>query len=147
AQLELAVRTARQQRDTAEALRLAMTELTTTLDPAEVLDRLRDIVGRAVSADRVCLVEQDGPGRTVVGGSVTELSEADAGELFAMAGPVRGGAEVVPAAVAALLGGARPWLVVPLHARGGVRGVLVAGTDGAGEFDVAQLDMAAAMAG
>src|SRR5689334_21138418 len=48
AQLEVAVQAAQQQRDTAETLRVAMVELTATLDPQQVLDLLRDLVSRAI---------------------------------------------------------------------------------------------------
>ncbi|GIE01355.1 hypothetical protein Adu01nite_27050 [Paractinoplanes durhamensis] len=124
AQLEVAVHAARRQRDTAETLRVAMLELTATLDPDQVLDLLRDLVRRTIGADSVHIV--------------------DAPSDRAVAVPRNGTAADAPADVTDLLGGAPAWLTVPLNTRGGTHGVLVAG---GAEFDAAQLDIAAALAG
>jgi diguanylate cyclase (GGDEF)-like protein len=147
AQLEVAVHAARQQRDTAEALRVAMMELTATLDPGQVLELLRNIVSRTIGADRVCLVQQDGTRLAVVGIPDGEPIERDAAELFSAAEPRSGTATDVPAGVTALLGVVRAWLTAPLNTRGGAHGVLVAGSADGDAFGVAQLDMAAALAG
>ncbi|HEX5201068.1 MAG TPA: diguanylate cyclase [Actinoplanes sp.] len=146
AQLEVAVHTARQQRDTAEVLREAMNQLTAVLDPDEVLRRLRDIVGRAIGADRVCLAYDDGTGAALIDGGETDPARLDLAEL---AGPSlrTGTADEAPPAVAELLGDGRSWLTVPLTIRGHGSGVLLAGSRTAAEFSQAQLDIASALAG
>ncbi len=135
AQLEAAVQAARRQRDTAETLRQAMNDLTATLDPEQVLDRLRDLVARALPADQVRVVHHDGDGVDVHTAALLEITE-----------PRIGSAETAPAAVTALLGDVRGWMIAPLAIRGHGSGVLLAGSAGA-EFSRAQLDVAAALTG
>jgi diguanylate cyclase (GGDEF)-like protein len=147
AQLEAAVQAARQQRDTADALRVAMSELTATLDPHQVLHTLRDIVVRTLPADRVGLVHRDGAELTVV--ATTDRHPDGLGEAIGSAadGPRSGVAADVPTALAPLLDGARSWLVTPLATVGHGGGVLVAGSTTADRFDQVQLDVASALAG
>jgi diguanylate cyclase (GGDEF)-like protein len=152
AQLEVAVHTARQQRDTAEILREAVNELTAVLDPDEVMRRLRDIVGRAVGADRVCLAYDDGTGLTLAAGSQVDPADLgpaglDPAALLAGPGLRTGTADEAPPAVAALLGESRSWLVAPLTTRGHGSGVLLAGSRATEQFSQAQLDIVSALAG
>ena len=147
AQLEVAVQSARQQRDTAEALREAMSELAATLDPEQVLRVLRDIAARTLAADQVCLLHRDGDELTVAAGAGGRPDGVDAAAALALAGPGCGGAGDVPPDLAPLLDGARSWLVTPLTTPGHGAGVLIAGSSSAGRFGQAELDIAAALAG
>jgi diguanylate cyclase (GGDEF)-like protein len=145
AQLEVAVQAARQQRDTAEALRAAMSELAETLDPEQVLRRLGEIATRTLPADHVVLLHRDGERLTVASSTDRQPDTAGIAAALAVTAPAGGRAEEAPAGLAAVLDGAGCWLATPLTTRGYGHGVLVAasGTD----FAQAQLDMAAALAG
>jgi diguanylate cyclase (GGDEF)-like protein len=130
AQLEVAVQVARRQRDTAEALRAAMSELSGILDPDEVLHRLGEIAARTLPADAVWVRHGESPDVTA---------------------PATGRAADAPPGMRPMLGDARFWLAAPLPVTGhepaepAAAGVLVA----AGEepFTPAQLDVAAALTG
>ncbi|GAA0906907.1 hypothetical protein Vau01_121260 [Virgisporangium aurantiacum] len=145
AQLEAAVHAARQQRDTAEALREAMNELAATLDPEQVLDTLRAIVARLLVADRVCLLHRE-DGQLIVAPADTGPDSVDVASL-ALSGPRCGDATNQPAKLAALLDGVESWLVVPLATRGYGAGVLIAGSATPNRFGPAELDIATALAG
>jgi diguanylate cyclase (GGDEF)-like protein len=146
AQLEAVLQAARQQRDTAEALRAAMSELSATLDPEQVLHRLRDIVARTLPADRVCLLHRDADELTVA--TTTERQPDNLSDtLLGLVESRTGGAtDSAPAGLAPVLDGVRSWLVTPLVTRGHGIGILVAGSDTAEQFVQAQLDIAAALA-
>ena len=146
AQLEVAVYAARQQRDTAEVLREAMNRLTAVLDPDEVLTSLRDIVRNVLSADRVCLIQQDGAGLTVTG-AVGDPDLTLAAELLDPAHPRAGVGPDVSPSISALLGDVGRWLLTPLNTRSGGHTVLLAGAASGEPFNPAQLDTAAALAG
>jgi eukaryotic-like serine/threonine-protein kinase len=143
AQLELAVQSARQQRDTAEHLREAMNRLTATLDPQHVLHLLRDIVADTVPADRVILIHRDGPAITAAGPVDPSLVDG----LIATRGPQRGTGDTAPSPVRALADGVRGWLMAPLTTRGLGDGVLVAVSTASDEFGQADLDVTAALVG
>jgi len=158
AQLEVAVEAARQQRDLAELLRSGMSQLNTTLDPDEVLDRLLAAVSRALAGEVACLLRRDGDAFTVAAvrgrvpdGVVGNQVGRDAHDtLVALAGlsaPALG----VPAAGQVspppdLLPGARSWLAVPLAARGTGLGILLVGSSTVGAFTDAHLQIADALA-
>jgi eukaryotic-like serine/threonine-protein kinase len=80
AQLEVAVQAAQRQRDLAETLRGAMAEISATLDPGTVLERLLHTVARVLPGDSACLLRLDGAEVTVAmaGGSGGLKSEAPA---------------------------------------------------------------------
>ena len=59
AELAVAVRSARRERDTAETMRDALTDLTGTLDPADVLRRLHTTLRRALPTGRSWLARID----------------------------------------------------------------------------------------
>jgi diguanylate cyclase (GGDEF)-like protein len=147
AQLEIAVHAAREQRDTAEFLRGAMNELTATLDPADVLDRLLAIVARTIPTDRVCLVHHDGQELILRGVDGAGGGGIDTDALFAVAESCRdGGPADTPSVIAELLGEVRGWLAVPLTTCGHGHGVLLAGSM-ADALTKAHLDLASALAG
>jgi diguanylate cyclase (GGDEF)-like protein len=143
AQLEVAVRAADQRRDIAEQLRLAMSEVSATLDPDEVLGRLLTAVSRALRADATCLVRPDGQ---VLGGAPPVDPGADAmlAGLLGTTTPSRGTGRV-PAA--ALLPGARSWVAVPLLARGTLVGLLIVTSMEEDAYGEAHLQIAGALAG
>jgi diguanylate cyclase (GGDEF)-like protein len=146
AQLEVAVHAARQQRDIAETLREAMTELAATLDPDQVLHRLRDIATRALGADQVCVLHEDQGQLTVASTLDPDLAGADSRELLTLTTARAGGADTVAPALTALLGEARCWLATPLVTHGHGNGVLLAASTTAAEFSPAQVDTASALA-
>jgi diguanylate cyclase (GGDEF)-like protein len=147
AQLEVAVQTARQQRDTAEALREAMNELAATLDPEQVLHGLRDITARTLSTDRVCLLHRDGDALTVATGGDPEPDVAIDIAALAAIGPRIGDGASIPSALAPMCDGVDGWLMTPLTTRGHGVGVLVAWSSTADGFSQAELDIASALAG
>src|SRR5439155_48128 len=63
AQLDAEVRAAQQQRDLAETMLGAIAELSSSLDPEQVLDRMLHTVTRAVQVDSACLLRADGAER------------------------------------------------------------------------------------
>jgi diguanylate cyclase (GGDEF)-like protein len=144
AQLELAVQAARQQRDIAETLRTAMAELAGTLDPSEVLDRLRGVVLRTVPADRVHLVMADGHKLGTEGGVVTDGALVAPADFLSLA-EGRGGAGV-PWAVTAVLGDVRCWTAISLASQTGGDGALVAGSTTLERFAEEDLDLLSALA-
>jgi len=146
AQLEIAVQSAQEQRDIAELLRLSIQELTATLDPRDVLDRLLAVVARTIPADRVTLVHQDGDERILAtsDGGVPGDLEVDA--LLALGQARCGqGRTGMPPAVATALGEAGGWLTAPLVTRGHGRGVLLA-TSATPTFTATHVDIVSALA-
>jgi eukaryotic-like serine/threonine-protein kinase len=150
AQLEVAVEAARQQRDLAELLRSAMSQVSTTLDPEEVLHRILGSISRALPADVGCLLRRDGQVYTVVAAHGPAPAgmriEVDAlPELAGAAGPILGAASAGPAE--AVLPGARSWIAVPLTARAEPVGLLLMGSSTPDTFTDAHLQIVAALAG
>ena len=149
AELAVAVRSARRERDIAETLRQAMADLSGTLDPAEVLGRLRATLGRALPARRSWLAVVDGDKLQVwENGSAESVSVSAAGlaDLLGAAAPVSGDPGTpLPAPFEEAAG--HPWLAVPLHVRDGSVGlVLLVGEDPAG-YRAGQVEIAATLAG
>jgi diguanylate cyclase (GGDEF)-like protein len=152
AQLDLAVHTVRQQRDLAERLRHAMTDVSGTLDPAEVAARLLANLGRSVPVDAAALLclrsrVEAGDGLVVmaaVGGDVAaeHLAGAALADLLTADGPVHGSADPpVPLGPAAA-----SWLAIPLVVRGEPHSLLLAGS-GERPYTDADVEIAAAIAG
>jgi len=147
AQLEIAVRSAREQRDVAELLRFSLQELTALLDPDDVLDRLLGQVAAAVPADRVCLVHRDDDGQVLRDRTGRALDRVDVDGLLALDGVRHGeGAAGAPPAVTGVLGDVRGWLAAPLVTRGHGRGVLLAGST-SDAFTTTHVDIVSALAG
>ena len=145
-----AQREAQRERDIAETLRQAMADLSDTLDPAEVLGRLRATLGRALPARRSWLALVDGDKLQVSADpeSAETLSvgrDALAGLLGAVA-PVSGDPGTPPPAPFEEAAG-HPWLAVPLRVRDHSVGlVLLVSADPAGYRD-SQVEIAATLAG
>lgn len=146
AQLEVAVRVARQQRDVAETLRQAMADLTATLDPEQVLRLLLDIVGRIVPAEKVRLFGELAGSRTVIDPSGKRSTAIGSGALGSLKGCLRDDPATTPE-VRALLGPVRSWLAVPVGSRtAGTTGVLLAGAS-TETFGDEHVQLVAAVAG
>jgi diguanylate cyclase (GGDEF)-like protein len=147
AQLEVAVRAVREQRDTAELLRTAMNELSSTFQPDEVLEKLLHIMARTLPADRLCVLYQDDDDLTMLTEGPIDRAAAGPAVLRACSQADHGAREAAPPALAAILGDARSWLLVPLNAHGHGHGALIAGSVTAGSFAHAHQDLLAALAG
>jgi diguanylate cyclase (GGDEF)-like protein len=155
AQLEVAVESARQQRDLAELLRTSMAAVSTTLDPEEVLRRLLDVVAGALPGDMSCLLRRHDDRFSVlaVGGAAVDSAGPFevAGGLAALAGrriPVVGAvADGEPVPLPSVLPGARSWVAVPLAARGEPIGLLLVASAAAHAYTDAHLQIAAALVG
>ncbi|MGC9665842.1 diguanylate cyclase [Planosporangium sp. 12N6] len=130
AQLEVVAQTARRQRDVAETLRAAMSELSATLDPDEVMRRLLDAVLRHLPGDTAVLLAPEGDryvltaGRgsarlpEAVGGSFDGIDDDELATLRDLTGPhvgTRSAGWNGPLGV--LLGRPRSWLAVPAPER------------------------------
>jgi diguanylate cyclase (GGDEF)-like protein len=159
AQLELAVHAARRQRDLAEALRRAMTDLVSTRDPRQVGHHLlRTLTGTLPAHAAVLLYRDRAQAPLTVAARITDgdagMSHVDDPDLTtdpALAAlvdapgpvghPVAGHAPPLPA----LLGPrTHAWLAVPLHLRGEHRGLLLAATTNPAFTDT-ELEIAAAL--
>jgi diguanylate cyclase (GGDEF)-like protein len=158
AQLTADVRSAEHERDMAQTLRTAMEHLSGTLDPADVLDRLRAIIVRAVHGDRAGLAVLDGdkvllvdPDHRDDDEAVPAIVEPEPALAAILAGPapVTGGEAARPPAFAHLAGAA--WLAVPLHTRGAggedTTGLVFVVSDRPGAYGEPQRELAALLAG
>jgi diguanylate cyclase (GGDEF)-like protein len=153
AQLEVAVQTARRQRDVAETLRAAMADQSSSLDPDDVMRRMLASLTRTLGGDRAALLTFD-EGRLVV--AATHGPAASLGTQLAtlpsdlrdLSGPrVR---SVFPGdrlPVEGLLGATRCWWALQVDQRGEPYGILVVGASDEGVMTEAQVQMAAAIAG
>jgi len=159
AQLELAVHSARRQRDLAEALRHAMTDLVSTRDPRQVADQLLRALTETLPAHVAVLLYRD---RTEAPLSIAARVAADDGDLSSVdnldltadpaltalltaPGPVGHPAAVSAPPLPALLGPqAHAWLAVPLRLRGEQRGLLLAATTNP-TFTDTELEIAAVL--
>ncbi len=159
-QLELTVATEREQRGLAEALRDAMSEISATLDPVEVLERTLQCAWPLIRYDRAAVLLRDQAGRwsapAVAGDLDPEAAAAalatDATAPFLAALCARTTPEVQSQVIVGgspaerVLGPAGAWLSVPLVARGEHSGVLLMATDEPGDLGDAQLEVAATFA-
>ena len=109
AQLEISVRTAQRQRDLAEKLREAFEEMTDTLDPATVLERLLHWIAAVVPGSGVWMVDA----------RETAQDAAPAPDQ-----PVTRERDAVPAALADRRPDATAWALLPLRSRRTDLGVL-----------------------
>ena len=130
AQLELAVHAAVRERDVAESLRAALNDLTSTLDPTEVRDRLRARVASALPDSTVRVLDGTDPttaalldGRDVVRGS-------------------RDDAE--PPAPHAWPEDTYAWLELPMRVRGDTLGLVLA-SNAARPYTDTEVELVAAM--
>ena len=147
AQLDVAVRVAREQRDTAELLRTAMNELSSTFQPEQVLETLLGIMARILPADRLCVLHLDAQGLTALGRGHLDRAKASSALLPACPQAGHGDVREAPPEVAAVLGDARSWLAVPLNTHRHGRGVLIAGSANPRLFTQAHQDLLSALAG
>jgi diguanylate cyclase (GGDEF)-like protein len=151
AQLGSAVQAARQQLQVAETMREAMSELAATLDPPDVLNRLRATVARVLPADAAGIF-------TLTDNHLTRLPEPGepptptmavgpgaALDLLPSSAPVTGtdptGAELLgldPASMAC-------WLAVPLRTRDTLVGLLMLTSTRPQAFGAAETELAAAL--
>ncbi|GAA0583947.1 hypothetical protein GCM10010172_81130 [Paractinoplanes ferrugineus] len=152
AQLEVAVQTARRQRDVAETLRAAMADQNSSLDPDDVMHRLLASLARTLGGDRAALLtfDQDhllvaathGPAAPL--GTRLRTLPAD---LRGLAGPrVR---SVFPGdrpPFDGILGATRCWWAHRADQRGAPYGILLVGASDEGVMTEAQVQMAAAIA-
>jgi diguanylate cyclase (GGDEF)-like protein len=165
AQLEVAVATANQQRDVAEKLRVAMSFVSGSLDPDEVLARLLKTVAQMLRSDASWLVARD----TEEPGTVTVRADlgrqgSDAikphGERFPLdtdpvlaalvnaTAPSVGRPDVAaPATFAGVLPEGGSWLTVPLAIREDRVGLLLLTSGRPGAYDDAGSELAATLAG
>ncbi|WP_204012742.1 diguanylate cyclase [Virgisporangium aurantiacum] len=142
AQLDAAVQVARRQRDIAETLRQTMTELTGTLQPDQVIQRLLEVAVEAASADWVGVLLREDGALTLTAPDGRRPFEI---EVAVPLQPESGTAsEPVPAYIRAVLGPSRCWLAVPLSTRSQGSGVLIAGS-GRDAFTDAQIEITAAI--
>ena len=158
AALEAAVRVAQQQRDLAEMLRSAMSNLSQTLNPDEVLRLLLVTAARLVHADAACLLQHGDDKLRVafVDGSVDDGSVGlivDVGADRTLAAVIAGGVPVQgtraverPAPLPHVLRDIRSWIAVPLAQRGEVVGLLFVASGSEHGFTEADLEIEAALA-
>ncbi|WP_030443038.1 diguanylate cyclase [Actinoplanes subtropicus] len=146
AQLTVDIRTAQHERDIAETLRTAMQRVSGTLVPAEVLDRIRVVIGDALAADetRLAIVDDD----KIILVDDPDEAVADLGEaLLDSAGPVSAdtGDQAPPAIFAAAARAS--WLALPLRTREKPVGVVFVSADRAGAYGESHREIAAVLAG
>ena len=159
AQLELAVQAARQQRDLAETLRSAMSRVSQTVDPEEVLHRLLAAVSGIVSGDAACLIRRDGGalavaathGRadsTAVDRRLDPAADRTLASLLDSQSPVLGSAAAdQPAPLPEVLAGVRSWVAVPLTLQVEQVALLIVGSTAADAYTQADVEIAAVLAG
>ena len=134
AQLEISVQTARRERELAELLRAASTEMSATLVPDQVLTRLLAAAVRVLPAERAWLVERRGPelsarahdavdAQPLLLGPAPDAGFTADGLIAAHGlhrpddGPRSGSfADPLPAVLAGLADGPVSWLLLPLNA-------------------------------
>jgi diguanylate cyclase (GGDEF)-like protein len=159
AQLEVAVQAARQQRDVAETLRSAMSQISQTLDPDAVLRRLLAAVARIVPSEAGCLLRTDGHTLTVaavsgqadpavVGRRLDPAADRTLAALIGSALPAAGRAAAgQPAPLPQLLAGVRSWIGVPLTSQAGLVAFLLIGSTAADTYTRADVEITAVLAG
>ncbi|MEN3309080.1 MAG: hypothetical protein V7603_5282, partial [Micromonosporaceae bacterium] len=154
AQLALAARSAKRQREVAETLRDASARLSAVLDPDEVLRQLCATLRAVATADQCWLVRVDGEKLTVWReaddpAAIEVLGERSAAlaALLTAAGPIVGRPGTAPPL--AVTGGTRvrSWLAVPLRDRDGTAGLVLVGTTAPGAYRDTDVEIAAALAG
>ncbi|MBN1172449.1 MAG: diguanylate cyclase [Micromonosporaceae bacterium] len=155
AQLELDVRAAQRERDVAETLRAAMTDMAANLDPDEVAARIVATVTRAVPSDVAvlfCHLPASEELIAVTGdakGQALSANDPIIAGLLAATTPARGleAAKELAPLFHLLVPGAAAWLAIPLMIRGRNRGLLVIASTVARPHAEAETEIAAALAG
>ncbi|GAA1647482.1 protein kinase domain-containing protein [Actinoplanes couchii] len=142
AQLAVAVRAAEQQRDMAETLRESLIRFSRLLEPAAILDELRDTLARVLTADSTYLITASDDGDLTgpepgVTGALERTPVLN--QLLAAPGPLTVGHLHLP-----FLDPAKRHLVVPLHRQETQVGLVVLA--GPEEFGPTEITLAAAIA-
>lgn len=156
ARLESDIRTAQRERDLAEMLRLAMIELSGTLDPDEVIRRMVALIGRVAPVEAWSLLCQTEEHAVMVLGAAkgkVDGAGAEAQRLLALDEPSCGNSvttdlgRFVDAFVGALGKHAYAWMALPVKTRGDGRGVLVVATAKATSYSDGEVRIAATLVG
>lgn len=153
AQLEVSVQVARRQRDLAEMLHDALTEMSALLDPDDVLDCLLRRTARLAEGQGACLLIRTGSEVTARllardGDPVRVLdiaAEASLTHLFTVERVTTMAGELVPAPLAGALGPVGSWLAVPLAARNASLGVLLLTSPTADAHQETEVNVVAAL--
>jgi diguanylate cyclase (GGDEF)-like protein len=155
AQLEVAIRSERERRAMAEALRDGLAEVSASLEPDEVLERMLVTAAGAIPHDHACLLLDEADGLRVVAAGVdpprlpatpTSPELAALANLLAASGPVvvtdrkAGGAPPMH-----LFPDATSWMAIPLHVREETLGLLLIASTSA-VHDQAQAEIASTFA-
>nr|WP_240942464.1 diguanylate cyclase [Planosporangium thailandense] len=156
AQLAVAVRAAEQQRDVADKLRDAMLELSSSLNPDDVLHRLLLMFKRLLPNDASCLIRVRDDALVVTTDAdpgteprLVSSSPSNLDPVLTADSPAAGNGATAPA-VSLGFGEASPdtsWLAVPLHTRAGYVGSVVLTADRPGVYGPTEVQLAAALAG
>lgn len=153
AELAVAVRSARRERDVAETMRDAVTDLTGTLDPADVLRRLHTTLRRALPTGRSWLAHIDN-GKLHVWDDHHEPTdhtptdpdtEPDLTRLLSTGDPVTGDAGTAPPAPFEHTTG-NPWLALPLRVRDEPLGLLLLACPDQSGYTANQIEIGTALA-
>ena len=159
AQLEVAVQAARRRQDMAETLRTAMSEVSQTLDPDEVLGRLLSTVARIVPGQAACLLRTDGETLTVaatrgqadttaIGQTIDPATDQTLWTLVHTTRPTLGSTTAAQSApLPKILPGARSWIAAPLTGRAGTVGLLLHTSTTPDAYTDADVEIAAALSG
>jgi diguanylate cyclase (GGDEF)-like protein len=158
AQLEVAAQTAQRQRDVAETLRAAMSDLSATLDPDEVMHRLLEAASRLLPGDVAALLGRDGDRYVLTAGYGSDrlsaagerffdpAGEAGLARLAQLAGPCVGTEpDGWAGPLGELLGRPRSWLAIPVTERGERLGTLLVTSAGTEAPSEAQVQVVAAL--
>jgi diguanylate cyclase (GGDEF)-like protein len=154
AQLEVSVQAARQQRDVAETLRNALTQLSGEHDPDRVLTQLLDMAAQILPCDDAWLLQRHGEHIRLVGAvrgdadrprrSVPAGPAIDA--LLEATAPTLGGGPAAPPPDVLALGAPGSWMAVPLPTRDTGAGALLLASSQAGVYDEARVELGSALA-
>ena len=160
AQLAVAVHAAEQQRDVADTIRQALTEVTATLDPAEVLARLAATLSRSLTGDDARLIQRNGDKLilTDLADPTMQVNLAtdahpDLDALMLSPRPVRSGpgVELAPIFTDPITGcGLRSpesWLAIPLHSRAESVGLVLVSSAHPAGYTETEIDIADALTG
>jgi diguanylate cyclase (GGDEF)-like protein len=156
AQLAVAVQAAEQQRDVADKLRDAMVDVSSSLHPEDVLNRLHLMFTRLLPNDASCLIRIHDDTLTVTSGVAPDsapllvtTAAPDLERVLAADSPVAGNGDSAPAEPV-VFGEPSPdtsWLAAPLHTRTGAVGAVVLTAARPDVYGPADVQLAAALAG
>lgn len=153
AQLEIAEQQARQQRDLAEMLRDALTEMPASLNPDDVLDSLVARAAAVAPGQDACLLIDAATGVSMRlrsrDASVTQAlhltSRSEVSRMLEAAAPQHAIGADLPHALACRLGPVGSWLALPLAARRTVLGAPVLASPDADGYPDAVTNLAATL--